>query len=299
MILLNYIRRCESWPWAGALCGWLRRPWRWLFRLRCRFAAYWHLRSRATLVLECPELERLPCVADAGRLRGGVQVMHNGILVERGCYYGGGSVPFFRRTRGIHEPQEEIAFATVLPHMPPGATMLELGSYWAFYSAWFARDVPAARCHLVESDPANLGVGPRNFRLNGLTPASASHRFIDDHGGKAEDGTLVTTVDQLAEELDLDRIHLLHADIQGFERKMLEGARRLITEARVDYCFLSTHGDELHAACRAFLAEHGFVVVLDVPQAGCFSMDGILVARRIGLAGPERIAVAMRGASSA
>ena len=201
-----------------------------------------------------------------------------------------------RRTRGIHEPQEEIAFAAVLPLMPPGATILELGSYWAFYSAWFGRDVPGARCHLVESDPANLEVGPRNFRLNGLIPASVSHRFIDSESGRTEQGTVIASVDQLAEELQIPHIHLLHADIQGFERKMLDGAKKLISENRVDYFFISTHGSELHTECRAFLLAHQFDLIMDVSQAECFSIDGILVARRRGLSGPDEIIVARKQA---
>lgn len=296
MYLPSFVRQLEHLKYLRPLFSLARRLWRWWFAIRCEIAASREMRSRATLVLQCPDLDRLVPVLDAGKVRDGVQVMHNGVLVEKGCYYSRGSIDLFRRTRGIHEPQEEIAFAEVLPHIPPGATMLELGSYWAFYSIWFARTIPGARCHLVEPVSTNLELGPRNFRLNGVTPASVSQRFIGGTPGHIPDGTPVATVDQLAEELGIRHLHLLHADIQSFERAMLDGARQLIAQDRIDYLFVSTHGDDIHASCREFLINHRFDVLLDLPQAACFSVDGILVARRRGAAGPDRISVAHRSA---
>lgn len=299
MSLAAQIRRLEQFPLIRVLLYPARRVWRWGFGLWFAYLAYRELPARAALVLECPDLARLPLVPNAGQVEGGTQVMHNGILVEKGSYYGSRSIPFFRRTRGIHEPQEEIAFALVLPHLPPGATMLELGSYWAFYSIWFARVVPAGRCHLVEAEPANLEIGSRNFRLNGLTPASASCRFIGREPGQTGLGPVVTTVDQLAADLHLTRVHLLHADIQGHELEMLDGARDLIAQARIDWFFISTHGEQLHAGCRDFLTGHRFELFLDVPQADCFSTDGILVACRPGVNGPDPIALGRKKARAA
>ena len=37
--------------------------------------------------------------------------------------------------------------------------MVELGSWWAYYSLWFQARVPEARLFLVEPDPRNLEVG--------------------------------------------------------------------------------------------------------------------------------------------
>lgn len=294
MFFPSFVRQLEHLKYLRPLFSSARRLWRWGFAIRCEIHASREMRSRATLVLQCPDLARLVPVPAAGCVRGGIQVMHNGVLVERGCYYSRGSIDLFRRTRGVHEPQEEIAFAEVLPHIPPGATMLELGSYWAFYSIWFARTIPGARCHLVEPVTANLELGPRNFRLNGVKPASVSQRFIGGEPGLTSDGIAVATVDQLAEDLGIRHLHLLHADIQSFERAMLDGARTLIAQNRIDYLFISTHGDDLHAACRDFLLAHRFDVLMDLPQATCYSVDGILVARRHGLPGPARISVARR-----
>ena len=59
-------------------------------------------------------LARLPRVADAGRLSGGVQLMHNGLRVVEGSYYRWRGTRMFAATGGVHEPQEERVFAEVL-----------------------------------------------------------------------------------------------------------------------------------------------------------------------------------------
>lgn len=299
MAFADTLRRFEKWEWFRTLLAPARRAWRYWFALGMSRRGSQEMRDRADLVLQCPDLARLRPAPDAGQIKGKTQVMHNGVLVEKGCYYHPGSVDLFKRTRGIHEPQEEIAFAEILPYIPSGATMLELGSYWAFYSIWFAKTIPGARCHLVEPDVKHLDLGPRNFALNGLKPASASRRFIADQPGQTPDGIPIASVDQLAAELGIERLHLLHSDIQSFERAMLDGARRMIDEGRIDFIFVSSHGDDLHRACREFLTGHGFDIIMDVPQAGAYSIDGILVARRRGVKGPEAIKVALRPAGAA
>ena len=43
--------------------------------------------------------------------------------------------------KGVHEPQEEKAFLEVLNYVEKGSTMIELGSYWGFYSLWFNKKI--------------------------------------------------------------------------------------------------------------------------------------------------------------
>ena len=44
--------------------------------------------------------------------------------------------------------------------------MIELGSYWAYYSLWFASQVKDAQNYLIEPDPRRLEIGRKNFELN-------------------------------------------------------------------------------------------------------------------------------------
>jgi predicted O-methyltransferase YrrM len=88
-----------------------------------------------------------------------VQVMFNGIQVVAGGYYGEWMQNLITQCHGHHEPQEEVLFTEVLRHLKPGATMLELGGYWSFYSIWFLKQAGHRRSFIVEPDPKNLEVG--------------------------------------------------------------------------------------------------------------------------------------------
>ncbi|MEJ6741029.1 MAG: hypothetical protein QNL59_10930, partial [Actinomycetota bacterium] len=74
--------------------------------------------SRVAMTISCTDADHLPRVPNAGEIidlhSGRVQVMHNGVLVEDGCYYGAITSEIIHCLRGIHEPQEEVAFAAIL-----------------------------------------------------------------------------------------------------------------------------------------------------------------------------------------
>jgi hypothetical protein len=220
--------------------------------------------------------------------------MHNGLWVAEGCYYRWRGTMMFAATQGTHEPQEERVFAEVLKFVPPGGVMLELGAYWGFYSMWFAREVPRARCILVEPLLVNLDYGRENFRLNGL-----DGEFVRAKVGaaSARDWSGATVcVDDLVEERGLERIDILHCDIQGFEGGMLTGAVRTLRARKVRFAFISTHTDELHARCRAALVAHGFDLIAEADLQGSYSFDGILVGQLRGTEGPGPVAISQRPA---
>jgi len=89
--------------------------------------------ARIALTVRCRDTDRLPKVVGAGDVDDGVQTMHNGVKVEEGGYYGEWMTEVIRRLRGHHEPQEEVAFHTILERLAATAgsapTMLELGSF--------------------------------------------------------------------------------------------------------------------------------------------------------------------------
>lgn len=239
--------------------------------------AQWDQRLRD--VLECDDQRNLPRHPDPGTVRHGVMTMHNGVRIHAGSYYGWGVHRILQLSRGCHEPQEERAFAQVLERMPPGAVMLELGAYWAFYSLWFAQQVPGARNLMVEPEAGNLVKGRANFSLNGK-----KGEFIHAGVGKSEseEGAIVT-IDGLMRSHSLDRIHLLHSDIQGFEMAMLRGAADTLARHLVDYIFISTHSNELHGECARHLESQGYRIVHSIDLNESFSHDGLLVAQRLEL----------------
>ncbi len=193
--------------------------------------------------------------------------------------------------RGVHEPQEEVAFREVLKFVPQRGSILEIGAYWGFYSMWFAKAVPSAKCILVEPDRTNINFGKSNFRLNGL-----SADFLQGYAGSAPPGdpTPLYGVDELMEKYGLKVLNILHADIQGAERTMLDSAEKAFARNAIDYTFISTHSGELHDQCLDCLASHGFTTIADASPAESFSEDGIICARRSGITEPRPIAISKR-----
>ncbi|MDB5366632.1 MAG: FkbM family methyltransferase [Rhodospirillales bacterium] len=252
---------------------------------------------RIRLTIGCRDADVIPKVPDAGRVlqRDGdtVQVMHNGIVVEAGGYFGDWMQEIIRRLGGHHEPQEELAFARVLERLESGATMIELGSFWAYYSLWFRRALPGSTNVCVEPDEERLALGKRNFARNGYDATFLPYAIGSGPGDDVEflrerDGSTVRvpmrSVDAIVDELRLRRIDLLHVDIQGFETAMLEGARRLIGSGNLRFLIVSTHhwkisGDALtHQRCVRRIEQLGGRILLEhsVPESA--SGDGLIVA---------------------
>jgi len=245
-----------------------------------QIARDWRRRTRD--VMACPDNADIARVPEAGRRFGNEVVMHNGTRIAYGTY-GTEDTEYVMRmiaaNRGVHEPQEEKIFQQVLPLMPPGAVMIELGAFWGFYSLWFTRSVAGARCFLVEPTWANLNAGRLNFLLNG-----AAATFINAAVGKGprrSPGKAPTvSVDQLVGEHGIQHLHLLHSDIQGFELEMLQGATRAFDHGIVDFVFISTHSNSLHRECRGWLERRGWRVIADANLDESYSVDGLIVAHR-------------------
>jgi predicted O-methyltransferase YrrM len=246
--------------------------------------------------LACPDNDHIPRCADAGKLTGSCIVMHNGLMVRALGYYGPGMLNLLVRNRGVHEPQEERAFGEVLPFMPRGATMVELGAYWGFYSLWFASHVPGAHCFLFEPDPRNLEAGRQNFQLNGLK-ASFSRAAVGNQFSTQLKTAPVVTLGKLFKDKGLAHVNLLHADIQGAELDMLLEADDVFAPGRVDYIFLSTHTLDLHRACREYLQSRNYRILCSASRDESYSVDGVLVAKRNGVAGPDALTISRKQAS--
>lgn len=223
-------------------------------------------------------------VADAGCVRQGTQIMHNGMAIRQGCYYGEGIERMLELNRGVHEPQEERVFGELLKLLPEGAVMMELGAYWAFYSMWFQHSVRNARSILVEATVENLEAGKVNFSLNQMS-GTFILGCVTDKAGRTAEGTRSVSVDSLMTEHGLDHLDVLHSDIQGHELAMLEGAVETLGKQKVDHVFISTHlTSDLHRQCATRLAAWGYHILHSIDLDETFSDDGLIVASRPGAA---------------
>jgi FkbM family methyltransferase len=223
--------------------------------------------------------------------------MHNGVRVIEGGYYGEWMSEVIRRLRGHHEPQEELAFHAVVerlaPTSGPAPVVIELGSWWAYYSLWAQQRLAGARSFCVEPDPAYLEVGRRNFGLNGRE-ATFHHAAVGfgptpPQPFECESDGLVHDVPfeglgSLLDRFGIEHADLLLVDIQGAETPMLDGARDLLRAGRVRFIVMSTHhhlisGDPLtHQRCVMLLRELGAHILLEHTVAESFTGDGLIVA---------------------
>lgn len=253
---------------------------------------------RIELTTAVRDTDRIPKVANAGHttVHAGVpvQIMHCGVRIEQDCYYGPWMTEVIRRLHGHHEPQEEVVFHELVERLRPGArspVMVELGSYWAYYTLWLKHVRPDATCILVEPDPQHLEVGRRNLALNGT-----DGRFIHAGAGREHGGRLrircesdavtrtvpTVSVDGLLETQAVDRIDLLVCDVQGAELEVLHGARGALRQGRLRFLVLSTHAmpanPVLHQHCLAFLRDAGAQIIAEHSIPESCSGDGLIVA---------------------
>jgi len=228
------------------------------------------IKGRIQKVMDCPDNKYIPRVDGAGDITRNVQTMHNGIKIYRGSYYPELIEPMLILNKGVHEPQEEKMFMDILKKIPDNATMIELGSYWAFYSMWFQKEIPGAINYMVEPEKEYFEYGKMNFKLNNM-----KGNFICSKVGKD-----YLTVDKMVEDYNIKKINLLHSDIQGFELEMLDGAKKSISAGKIDYIFVSTHTQKLHEDCIKFLKEHNFKILYSADYENeTYSYDGIIVAQ--------------------
>jgi hypothetical protein len=233
-----------------------------------------HWRARIDDVVSCPDNTLIPRCDEAGRLEGSIITMHNGVKVHAGGYYGAGILNMLMENRGVHEPQEERVFEEIIRTLPSDCCMLELGSYWGFYSLSLLRVRPQAKCYLVEPDPFNMLSGKLNFRLN-KRKAVFRESLI---GEKPSKNPRTSTVDSLCEEFGIEHLDILHADIQGYELSMLKGAQSMLEKNAIDFVFISTHSQELHADCSESLVDGGYRILCAADLEATFSYDGLIVA---------------------
>ena len=260
----------------------------------------WNLspEQRKDLTVSCRDTDYIKKVKDAGKIKKvkgrDVQVMHDGTMVLAGGYHGDWMADVISELRGHHEPQEEKVFFEVLKRVKSDSWMIELGSFWAYYSIWFSRFVNRSHNICCEPDPNNISLGEMNSELNNV-----SLNFIQSAAGSKDgdkvDVTMdsdstktvnlsVRTVDSLVEEFQIDKLELVHIDVQGFEHDALKGCVNSIKNKKLRFVFISTHhyvfsnNPNTHEDCMKFVVNHGGNIISSHTIPESFSGDGLIVA---------------------
>ncbi len=254
-------------------------------------------KRRIRMTVSCRDCASIPKVPGAGQIfsesGGSVQLMHNGLKVVEGGYYGRWMAEIIRILRGHHEPQEEKAFHELLQYLPHNAVMIELGSFWAYYSLWFNQEIVNARNYMIEPDPNNLEIGRKNFALNGRSgffmnasigkASKEAIPFLCESDGMERQLPLVSIDDFILKE-GIGYVDLILSDIQGFELDMLEGCVKCMEQNKLRFLMISTHHHSIsndpltHQKCLNFLLEHGASILVEHNVAESYSGDGLIVA---------------------
>lgn len=201
-------------------------------------------------------------------LKEGVLTLYNGVKVYNQSYYGNFS-DILLLNNGVHEPSEEYLFQKVLSRIKnKSPLMIELGSYWAFYSMTFLKEFENGKTICVEVGDEELQIGKTHYRLNEF-----KGDFI-----QAKVGNGGWSVDDYVQQNKITKIDILHSDIQGYEKEMLEGARITLQNRLVDYMFLSTHSNDLHDECIRILHDCNYKVIAQVNLTNTYCEDGIILA---------------------
>lgn len=213
-------------------------------------------------------IERVPW---AGVVEGNDVFLHNGNRVPvRGedAYYGDYS-QLLIVNRGVQEPLEEFVFQEVLRRIHEAPRMIELGAYWGHYSMWLKKSRPQAQVIMVEPEGRHLAVGRNNFAKNGFV-GEFIHDAVAPHRWK---------VDTFLQDRGLRHLDILHADIQGAEAAMIEGASDALAHMVIDYLFISTHSQEIHYGVIAELTRHNYRIEVSSDfDSETTSFDGLVVA---------------------
>ncbi len=254
---------------------------------------------RVEITASCRDADSIPKVQNAGLFIGesdSIQVMHNGVLVVRDCYDGAWMTEVITRLRGHHEPQEELVFNEVLKILSGSSqtpVMIELGSYWCYYTAWFLKVLSEGKAICVEPDYNNLEVGRKNLELNGQKAQFINGLISNESIGTSEfychssaeiRNVANISIETLMFENNADVVDILHADIQGAELYLLESNEDLFRRGAIRFLFISTHhvsisGDEFtHEKCLQKLKEFGATIIAEHNVYESFSGDGLIVA---------------------
>jgi FkbM family methyltransferase len=254
-------------------------------------------RRRIEMTTACRDCDSLPKHPDAGRViewRGhNAQVMHEGTKVRAGGYYGGWMQEIIARLGGHHEPQEELIFHSLLRQIRTGGLMVEVGSFWAYYTNWFLGAVPGGRAICVEPDFNYLAIGRANVALNdrhaefhlacvGREAADAVVFRQESDGGQVYIPRLDWS--KLVEIAGGAGIDLLHVDIQGAELPLLESLPERGAGERLRFVAVSTHHAAIsgstttHRDCLLRLIRCGASILCEHSVEESFSGDGLIVA---------------------
>jgi hypothetical protein len=194
-------------------------------------------------------------IEESGKKINNLIVLHNGIKVYDNCYYDK-FTDILVLNGGVHEPAEERAFSYVIDKLKKQdkkLTMIELGSYWAFYSIWFKKEIQNSDVFCIEPDEIRMRAGIMNSELNNIK-CDFTKGYIDN----SSDGL---NMSNFIKQRNIEFVDILHSDIQGYEFILLEQLEEELKNKKINYLFISTHSNKIHYDIISFLEKLNYRIV--------------------------------------
>jgi FkbM family methyltransferase len=175
---------------------------------------------------------------------------------------------------GTYEYAKQRLFAR---SVQPGMVVFDLGANVGFYTLIAAvRTGERGRVYAFEPVPRNLAFLRRHLDHNRTHNVEIVEAAVSDVSGVAAfeefespamgridpSGRLqirTVTLDEMVFDRHVPLPDVIKIDIEGGERRALEGARRIL-ERRHPLVFLATHGGQVHADCCALLTGLGYLL---------------------------------------
>jgi hypothetical protein len=145
-------------------------------------------------------------------------------------------------------------------------SMIELGSNQAYYSLLFKSILKDknVKSIMVEPHDPYLIRGIEHFNINNYDGI-----FLNKSIGNIwvahniDFGKEITSVDEIIKEYELDCLTILHSDIDGAELSMLNGSDWALSNKKIKYAFILTHGLEIHLKCLDIISKYDYQILLD------------------------------------
>lgn len=181
--------------------------------------------------------------------------------------------------------------------LTPGAVFFDVGAHVGFYTLLAASRVGSeGRVFAFEPFPRNTAFLEKHLRLNHVENATLFKAAVADTPGSAHFqegeassmGHIADTGTITVEQVSLDSLYeagrlplpdFIKIDVEGAELRVLEGARRILTEGQPTL-FLATHGAAVHRNCLSLLDSLGYDCSALEEDRGLAACDEVLAVKR-------------------
>lgn len=159
-------------------------------------------------------------------------------------------------------------------------TMIELGSNQCYYSLLFKHilGVDNTLNIMVEPHKLNFDCGVSEFKLNNCYGIFYKRGIGYSHENSSEVEPIF--LDDILKENNIEKIDMLHSDIDGSEVSLLDLNRNFFIKGKSEFIFLYTHGESLAELCKNIFKGFPYKLLIELPH-GSQGGDGLLVFHKL------------------